>query len=317
MSSGDPSKRLKLVVDDQLDKAKSNIDSLYLRILRTSLEDSDSTSFKTIVGAIIVTKEHLNIASLKGLLCLPDDDTSVHFILNALRPVVSVSPADGWVRINHQSFTDFLTSSQRCPEKYFIRRGEYNRIIALACLKRMNSENGLEYNICGLETSSLLNDEVPDLAERIEGRILLDLSYACRFWASHIQESPQDNSDAVVAEIEVLLHNNALYWIEALSLLKCVPMASMALLSAARWLRVRGLDSHSLKLITHIFNSPSNLPSLPLHWMSAVLWSPFSTQSRTVHPTYTYPHCHSLQGHPGYQSKISALTRTPFSLRLG
>lgn len=240
IASGDPSKRLKLVLDDQLGKAKSNIDGLYLRILRTSLDDADLDSFKDIVGTIIVTREHLSVASLRGLLCLPEDDTSIPFILNALRPVISVSSSDGWLRIHHQSFADFLTSPQRCPQEYLIERGECSRVVALACLKRMNSvDRGLEFNICGLETSSLLNEDVSDLPKRIEKRILPDLSYACRFWASHIHETTQNNPDLLVEQIEALLCNHLPHWIEVLSLLRSTPAASTALLTAARWLKVR------------------------------------------------------------------------------
>jgi hypothetical protein len=65
------------------------------------------------------------------------------------------------------------------------------------------------------------------------------LSYACRFWAEHLDSmDTKHDHDGVLKEMEKFFYCRLLYWFEVLSLLTEVPMASTALVIAARWTAV-------------------------------------------------------------------------------
>jgi hypothetical protein len=92
---------------------------------------------------------------------------------------------------------------------------------------------GLKFNICDLETSHVSNDNVLDLPLRIQKYIPDHLSYSCRFWAEHVRRT---NFGAdVVASLDEFLCHRLLYWLEVLSLIKAVPIASPALTSIVDW----------------------------------------------------------------------------------
>ena len=94
----------------------------------------------------------------------------------------------------------------------------------------------LKFNICQLETSHQRNKDVSDLAERIKEAISSHLSYSCRFWADHLR-STNFTFDMNV-EIQDFLHTRLLLWLEVLSLIKEVNIASKALLSVIEWTQV-------------------------------------------------------------------------------
>jgi hypothetical protein len=98
-------------------------------------------------------------------------------------------------------------------------------------------KSGLRFNIAGLETSHCRNADVPDLATRIEKSILPHLSYGCRFWADHLGATAYDTG--ILKEVKDFLYYRILYWLEVLSLIKKVNMASGMLLSVLRWNQVR------------------------------------------------------------------------------
>ncbi len=106
----------------------------------------------------------------------------------------------------------------------------------------MNSS--LTFNVCEIETSHCLNDDIPELEALISKNISVALIYACRFWAEHLKDSPRNEGhfrSAVQPHLEMLLHEKVLHWLEVLSLVKAIPSAKESLLAAAEFLEVRGL----------------------------------------------------------------------------
>jgi hypothetical protein len=67
------------------------------------------------------------------------------------------------------------------------------------------------------------------------------LSYSCHFWAHRVQALPPD--DEILEEVRVkdFIHTQLLYWLEVMSLVKAVGMASPALLLTSSWLKVSNL----------------------------------------------------------------------------
>jgi len=148
---------------------------------------------------------------------------------------VRVDQQDIPIRPLHASFFDFLTDQKRSTETYYIDPLQQNRNLTLSSLRVMKS--GLRFNIAGLETSHCRNADVHDLATRIETTILPQLSYGCRFWADHLGAIAYDTD--ILKEVKDFLHRRLLYWLEVLSLIKKVNMASRMLLTVQRWNQVR------------------------------------------------------------------------------
>jgi hypothetical protein len=92
---------------------------------------------------------------------------------------------------------------------------------------------GLEFNICGIETSHVRNDEIVDLDERVEKTISTPLRYSCLFWADHLQAAAF--SLELLHEVKVFMRTRFLYWLEVLSLVKEVRVATGILKVVVDW----------------------------------------------------------------------------------
>jgi hypothetical protein len=92
-----------------------------------------------------------------------------------------------------------------------------------------NHEATLRFDICQLESSHALNDDIPHGASRIAEAIPPHLSYPCRFWADHLRETPFEPE--ILQGIKDLMYIRFSYWLEVLSLTMEVKIASKALSS--------------------------------------------------------------------------------------
>jgi len=118
---------------------------------------------------------------------------------------------------------------------YFV--GELGIQADLAVASLCVLHDGLCFNICGLESSFLLNSEVPGLSERVKAKITSHLSYSSLFWAKHLEATKFDPT--LAGHVKNILGNERiLFWFEVLSLLGVLGNAVYALSSAARWSQV-------------------------------------------------------------------------------
>src|SRR5882724_4179903 len=163
----------------------------------------------------------------------------VEGVINNLEVIVHLRSTSEPLRVCHQSFSDFLLDPE-LSGSFSIHRAESTTILTLGCLRLMNDrEDGLKFNISGLETSHCLNSQVPDLEKRIKDTIPTHLSYSCGFWAEHLQEtSESDVKDDILFHLRSFLHDRVLYWFEVLSLTKEFDIASVFLRFAAQWIGV-------------------------------------------------------------------------------
>src|SRR6266550_9378058 len=211
------------------------LDALYSEVLRQAFHgrDDDAVSrCKLVMGWILATKEPLSISAHSEL----RGDNLVGLILPQLGSFLSgVDQPYIPIRPLHASFFEFLTDQNRSTKTYYVDPSQQNRSITLSCLRVMKS--GLRFNIAGLETSHCRNANVPDLAAHINKTILPHLSYGCRFWADHLGATAYDID--ILNEVKDFLHHRLLYWLEVLSLIKKVNMASRMLLSVLHWNQVR------------------------------------------------------------------------------
>ena len=217
------------------------LDSMYRSILDNLMEKAGRTGFArfhSLMRQILETLEPLPMDALHLMRkCFPrkDDHFHVTIILGFMGSLLSgVTDCTMPVRPLHASFYDFLTDQSRSGD-YFVGESDTQMDIAVASLRVLRE--GLCFNICGLESSYLLNSEVPELAERVKAKIPPHLSYSCQFWAKHLQAA---KFDPVLAEHvkDIVGNERILFWFEALSLLGVHGSATAALLSAGRWLQV-------------------------------------------------------------------------------
>jgi hypothetical protein len=235
-----PIERLKLLLPAGCHgKADVALDSLYATTLHAVGKwDSEafSSDFRAIMGAVLVGRIPLPDTLIDQLLGLGGHNLS-QFILQRLRSLLIWHPGQP-VRILHASLSEYLTDRDRSgKEPWFIDLTNASTTVALSCLRIMTTGTSrLRFNICNLETSYLPNSQVPGLSRHIETNIKFHLIYACQHWAEHLRTGSFNGE--LMGSLEDFVHNYLLHWLEVLSLISCVHVASPALLKAAEWIHV-------------------------------------------------------------------------------
>jgi hypothetical protein len=236
-----PNTKLKLILAGNLGRNVESIDILYKNILDFAFGDSDDAiieMFETVVGAIVVAKEPISAEDLKQFHRVGEQNEEDDWVFNlVLHGLSSVIVLDGPLRIKHLSFAEFLTDPSRCHDRRFvIDTAQQHRRLALACLRVMNSE--LRFNICGLETSHIRNDDVVELPKRIAASVSTRLQYSCRFWTAHLCDTTNigDFWRPLSQEVLDFFYSRLLYWLEVMSLIKEIPTSLVGLLVFARWM---------------------------------------------------------------------------------
>ena len=213
------------------------LDALYVEVLRQAFDTEDDTvmsCFRSVMGAILVTKIPLSILTHSELRADDDPEDLVDLIVQSLGSLLSgVNRPHIPIRALHASFFDFLTDPDR-SKSYYVDPSHHHRTLTLSCLRIMRL--GLMFNICGLETSHIRNRDVPGLDTRVEKAITQHLSYACIFWADHLIVTGYDTE--ILNEIINFFHCQLLYWLECLSLMKRVHVASRMLHLFLDWNQV-------------------------------------------------------------------------------
>ncbi|KAF9462782.1 hypothetical protein BDZ94DRAFT_1165108 [Collybia nuda] len=213
----------------------SQLDNLYSQILHHSLLYQDATvleRFQTILGIVLTVKKPLLMSTL-GALCLEHNMDIVKSILMPLGAVLhGVTSESVPIYTLHTSFRDFLMNENRSGI-FHVEAKKANKNVTSGCLASML--NKLQFNICQLQTSCELNQDVVDMEKRIKDHIPDDLSYACTFWAEHLEDSDY----AGQAEVNKFLNTKLLSWLEVLSVMGLTKSAMGSLQKLYRWTNVR------------------------------------------------------------------------------
>ncbi|KAL4071250.1 hypothetical protein V8B97DRAFT_436951 [Scleroderma yunnanense] len=268
-------------------QGKTLLDHMYGAILEATVSRRPIAlaRFRSVMGQILYTLEPLPMDALNAVRkCFSHqkDHYNVIIVLDFLGALLSgVTDHADPVRPLHASFYDFLTDRSRSGD-YFVGESDIHGELALASLRVLHG--GLCFNICGLESSYLLNSDIPDLAERVKAKIPLHLSYSCQFWAKHLEATMFDASLARHVK-DILGNGRILFWFEALSLLGVLGNAAAALSSAGRWLQGKkgyedatALARDGVKFIHNLSSAPSAstphlyISALPFIPENSVLW---------------------------------------------
>ena len=234
-------RRLQEIVSHAPGDGRALLDAMYTTFLKELTKGSSDVLvvFRSVMRQILWLKKPLPITALdfmRARFPREDDRYPVGDILQLMASLLcGTSEAFTPVRPLHASFYDFLLDENRSGE-FFIQQGDIHRDVAVASLSVMQA--GLRFNICGLETSYVLNSEVADLEKRVEKNIPSHLLYACQFWATHLKDAEFDTRLAKLVGW-LVTGEQMLFWMEALGVSRLIKEAYWALVSAERWLQVR------------------------------------------------------------------------------
>lgn len=134
----------------------------------------------------------------------------------------------------HASFPDYMLDPARSKDYKCTARTHHGQLAKL-CFQRVES-NEPQFNVCGLRSSYLLDEQILDLEDRVTQAIPLDLSYACEYWAVHLKLGGR--SSERVWLLERFLSTRLLLWMEILNLKKRMNVGVLALEEARRWCNV-------------------------------------------------------------------------------
>ena len=255
--------------------------------------------FRSVMEQILGTAEPLPLASLRSMRChFIDEDLQkidVNMIIKPMGALLSgtIDPSVV-IRPLHASFSEFLTDKTRSGE-FFIDLSHIHKDLAGASLGVMQS--GLQFNICQLPTSYLPNSKIADLDERIKEYISPELSYSCRFWTNHLQHAQFDL--ALAKAIQAFFnHEQLLFWLEVLSLLKKINSCATGLSSIIQWVMV--CEAILVYLVLDlILKFPSLMQSgkilLIMHQMLKDLFECLVAQFPSAHHIFMFLHYHFPQ----------------------
>ena len=97
----------------------------------------------------------------------------------------------------------------------------------------------LRFNICELESSFILDEQVENIQDRIKLKISPSLAYVCRHWANHLNLAPKSND--ILTMLSEFLSRQLLFWMEVLSLRKDLVVGIEGLFKIKQWLIVSRL----------------------------------------------------------------------------
>ena len=223
-----------------VDHGRDPLTELYKGVLEEYFSDKEAQDlFCSVVGQLLAAFESLSIRSLTTLRqhTSDDDDDDLSSVVDTLRYLGSLlsnaTSSDHTLPITplHTSFRDFVTNEEKSGVFHVDLRVAHCQL-AHSCLSLMLVD--LKFNICNLESSYLANKDVKDLDMRIAKHLPPVLSYACRLWDDHLGHL--DFEANLFGKLRAFFEMRFLFWLEALSLMSDVGLASPALSSLWIWL---------------------------------------------------------------------------------
>jgi len=209
--------------------ATSQLDDMYLLVLTSSIlshcspkeEAARSKDFKSIIGCLVILFDTLDVCSVSRLFDAPQ--MVIEKRLNSLRSILDV-PEDKTkqVRFLHQSFRDFLLSSDRCTNLLFQIESQLAHSLMLKrCLGLLSKV--LKEDICNLKHPG--SRAAATDANLINQHITGDIRYALRYWVRHLESSSTENEHILADNgiVHSFFQHSFLYWLEALSLIGALP----------------------------------------------------------------------------------------------
>lgn len=322
----DPEKRLEEILrtttsfEESMERHQT-LDDLYFEALKKATTVNGRYGDKELVkhvrrlvGTLVVLQSPLNTHTLSRLL-----GVAMMIIKQAVENLSAVLmiPEDDNdpITIFHLSFSDFVVA--RCLDKQFrIDMEEYHSHVLHRSLIIMNEH--LKHNICKIEYSSLLNEEIEDLEEKRKRFLPYELRYACEYWMVHLSSSKR-LEDSTMKDLATFCGKHLFHWLEVLSLLDKLSVTHIGLPDAIIWCKnytdssiaVITLLLEDVERVVHAYNSVIRISALQLYSTVLFFMPHCNLYERTKHeyhsplefvstrPDGWPPRCRILEGHKG------------------
>ncbi|KAF9547029.1 YVTN repeat-like/Quino protein amine dehydrogenase [Agrocybe pediades] len=265
------------------------VDYLYMTILDGAFDSNEYEveeleNAALILRTVVCAMEPMSMTALSDLLALKHEE--VENTLSRLQSVLHVQEGPtGLVSILHASFPDFLFDKFRSL-RFQCDPREFHAELSCFCFSVMEKE--LRFNICGLETSFLLDSDVPDLQEKIERNISDALFYSCKHWSNHLVNG--SFAEVIHTKLVCFLATHLLFWMEVLNVKRHIMTGPKILLSALNWLKENSCHAkntektlYDAKDFVEAFSMGACNKSTPHIYISAL---PFCYKSNFVYENY-------------------------------
>ncbi|EJF58655.1 WD40 repeat-like protein [Dichomitus squalens LYAD-421 SS1] len=260
------------------------LDPLYKQVLGNLFKSEDAElmdHFRSVMAQILCTPFPISTQLTDELrrIATGVQENKVTLIVADMGPLLSgVSTRTSPIRPLHTSFRDFLTDAARSGE-WFVDLARGHSIMALGCLRVMN--NRLAFNICRLETSYILNRDIPDLDSRLSTYVPQSLLYAACNWNDHLATTHLSD---LQQELSMFLRERLLFWFELLGLLKCVNRAAPSLEAALKGDPLKELLRDAISFVRRFAGVIAQ--AAPHVYISALPFPPTLSKVRTMYLPY-------------------------------
>lgn len=208
------------------------LDKLYAGILEDHFDAEGKKNFVDVMSFILALAAPLPESALRALWVASGRRGGIlETVLKGARSVmIGVGDSAEPVQLSHTSLRDFLVDKTR-SSPFFIDPDVAQPHLVIASLRIMQTQ--LAFNICQLQSSYELNNQVRDLSDRIKRYISPECAYACRSWADHlgaVQDIPVLFADErFQPAIHGFLTEKFPFWLEVLSVSGKVAAALLAI----------------------------------------------------------------------------------------
>ena len=239
----DKRKQLTTIIEGGTTTSFPLFDKYIEGILNMALEKNLSDAFRATMGTIAFSKQPLTMVDLERFVenYFPSSlGVSLEDMCHKLLAIISIQGEHKTIEFRHKAYRDYLIDSKRCKlyeNILLIDQPKVHKEMTITCLKIMQ---GLKFNICRLESSYCMNDDIDDKEALVEKWIPSYLAYACQYWSDHLHgiAATEKRDTEIVNLLRDFLNSYLLYWLEVLSLLSESIIAFKSLLVMAEWLEV-------------------------------------------------------------------------------
>lgn len=227
--SNKPQKDLRILLSRADGRGVSTgLGSVYLPVLRQAVakdigrnKEETLSTFKTVIGCLILLYDPLSVTSLSNLLDIPIQDIGA--LIPPLRSVLIVPEGVdgtpdpfGTIKLFHLSFRDFLVDPDAVKEEerreFWIDEVQAHAKLASFCL-RLLGDATLKEDMCCVQALGTRRAAVSKA--QITEHLSKEAAYACCYWVQHVVSSQEHVKDD--GQVHQFLGKHLLHWMEALS----------------------------------------------------------------------------------------------------
>ncbi|KAG8791363.1 hypothetical protein FRC12_009418 [Ceratobasidium sp. 428] len=197
-------------------------------------------------------------------------------MLSLLLPVLYVSDSGGLSSSLEKAFATCLRNQSQ-SDRLHQSPEQAHMQLARGCFDAMMSADPL-FNFCELESSCLLDREVPYLEDRVNDMISPTLLYACLHWGAHLERAAM--TEDLCSQLDDFLSTRLLLWMEILSLTNRLASGVTLLRGVGKRLPQLEVSTKTIRLVEDacefllIFSNSPMAQSTPHIYISALqFWS--------------------------------------------